>query len=46
MPGMVVGFVIRPTGIIYLISWGDCSETNQYGFELSDAYEPSFDVSS
>jgi hypothetical protein len=44
MPGMVCGFMLRPTGIVYLITWGDTSESLHYGFELTDTYEPTFDV--
>jgi hypothetical protein len=44
LPGMVVGFLLRSTGVVYLIAWGDTSESSHYGFELTDTWEPSFDV--
>lgn len=40
--GMVTGFIVRPTGIIYCVTWSDGvgEEGHHYAMELTD--EPGY----
>ena len=35
LPGMVTGLFVRPTGLMYLVGWGDATESSHFEFELS-----------
>lgn len=34
-PGIVTGYNLRPSGLIYYVSWGHLAETVHYSFELT-----------
>lgn len=40
--GMVTGFIVRPVGIVYCVTWSDGvgEECHHYGMELTD--EPNY----
>jgi hypothetical protein len=44
MPGMVTGFLVRSTGLVYLIAWGDGSESSHFDVELTDSFTPDFET--
>lgn len=41
-PGLVTGFILRPSGLLISVSWGDRSETDHFDYELVSEYEPDY----
>lgn len=44
LPGMVAGLFVRPTGVAYMVSWGDATESDHFDLELTDRFDPTFEV--
>lgn len=44
LSGMVTGVNIRPSGVLYAVTWGNGSETYHWEFELSDSYIPEWEA--
>jgi hypothetical protein len=38
--GYVTGFLVRPSLIVYLVGWGDATESNHFDFELTEEKPP------
>jgi hypothetical protein len=41
-PGMVTQVAIRPTGVLYGVTWGNGTESYHYDIELSLEYVPDY----
>lgn len=41
-PGLVTGYIVRPGGCLYYVTWRSRHESGHYEMELADEYAPDF----
>lgn len=43
-PGIITGYVSRPTGTLYYVSWGAGEESPHYDMELTKHFDKDFEI--